>query len=99
VRTAHALAAYVTGVVASNLIGRLTAAFVASLVGAEHSFLFFALLNLAGAALVSLTLDRNVPEPMQRMGRFWTAWTEHLRNPALCRTLAVGFLILFGFIG
>ena len=99
VRTAHALAAYVTGVVASNLIGRLTAAFVASLVGAEHSFLFFALLNLAGAALVSLALHRNEPEPMQRNGRFWNAWTEHLRNPGLRLTFAVGFLILFGFIG
>jgi MFS transporter, YNFM family, putative membrane transport protein len=99
VRTAHALAAYVTGVVASNLIGRLTAAFVASLVGAEHSFLFFALLNLAGAALVGATLHRNAPEPMERTGRFWNAWTEHLSNPALRRTFAVGFLILFGFIG
>jgi predicted MFS family arabinose efflux permease len=99
VRTAHALAAYVTGVVASNLIGRLTAAFVASLVGAEHSFLFFALLNLGGAALVSLALHRNEPEPMQRIGRFWNAWTEHLRDAELRRTFAVGFLILFGFIG
>ena len=99
VRTAHALAAYVTGVVASNLIGRLTAAFVASLVGAEHSFLFFALLNLAGAALVSATLHRNLPEPMSRSGRFWNAWIEHFSDPALRRTYAIGFLILFGFIG
>jgi len=99
VRTAHALAAYVTGVVASNLIGRLTAAFVASLVGAEHSFLFFALLNLAGAALVSSTLHRNLPEPMARKGRFWNAWIEHFSDPALRRTYAIGFLILFGFIG
>ena len=99
VRTAHALAAYVTGVVASNLIGRLTAALVASLVGAEQSFLFFALLNLAGAALVSVTLHRNAPEPMQRKGRFWNAWMEHLSDPALRRTYAIGFLILFGFIG
>ena len=99
VRTAHALAAYVTGVVASNLIGRLTAAFVASLVGAEHSFLFFALLNLAGAALVGFALHRNSPEPMERKGRFWNAWIEHLADPALRRTFAIGFLILFGFIG
>jgi predicted MFS family arabinose efflux permease len=99
VRTAHALAAYVTGVVASNLIGRLTAAFVASQIGAEHSFLFFALLNLAGAALVSVTLHRNAPEPMQRKGHFWNAWVEHLSDPALRRTYAIGFLILFGFIG
>lgn len=99
VRTAQALAAYVTGVVASNLIGRLTAAFVASLIGAEHSFLFFALLNLAGAVLVSTTLHRNAPEPMQRMSRFWNVWAEHLAEPALRRTFAIGFLILFGFIG
>ena len=99
IRTPQALAAYVTGVVASNLIGRLTAAFVASLVGAEQSFLFFALLNLAGAALVTVALHRNAPEPMGRSGRFWTAWRHHLADPALRRTFAIGFLILFGFIG
>lgn len=99
VRTAQALAAYVTGVVASNLIGRLTAALVASLVGAESSFLFFSILNLAGAALASAALHRNAPGPMGRAGRFWTAWLVHLANPALRRTFAIGFLILFGFIG
>jgi predicted MFS family arabinose efflux permease len=99
VRTANALAAYVTGVVASNLVGRLAAAFVASLIGAEQSFLFFALLNLAGAALVTMTLHRNAPEPMARMGRFWVPWLEQLADPALRRTFAIGFLILFGFIG
>src|SRR5689334_17842008 len=99
VRTANALAAYVTGVVASNLIGRLTAAYVASLIGAEQSFLFFALLNLAGAALVTATLAKNAPEPMVRMGRFWAPWLEQLADPALRRTFAIGFLILFGFIG
>lgn len=99
VRTANALAAYVTGVVASNLIGRLTAAFVASRVGAEQSFLFFALLNLAGAAFVAVALHRNAPEPLDRSGRFWAAWTKHLADPALRRTFAIGFLILFGFIG
>lgn len=99
VRTANALAAYVTGVVASNLIGRLTAAYVASVIGAEQSFLFFALLNLAGAALVTMTLDRNAPEPMARMGGFWAPWLDQLADPALRRTFAIGFLILFGFIG
>jgi predicted MFS family arabinose efflux permease len=99
IRTATALAAYVTGAVASNLIGRLTAAFVASLVGAESSFLFFAALNIAGAALVAVALHRNAPEPMQRLGRFWTPWVRHLADPALRRTFAIGFLILFGFIG
>ena len=98
-RTAGALAAYVTGVVASNLIGRLTAAFVAGLVGAEQSFLFFALLNLAGAALVGVALHRNVPAALDRPGPFWESWLRHLADPALRRTFAIGFLILFGFIG
>ena len=98
-RTAGALAAYVTGAVASNLIGRLTAAFVASLVGAGSSFLFFALLNIAGAALIAVTLHRNAPEPMERSNRFWLPWIKHVRDPALLRTFAIGFLILFGFIG
>lgn len=98
-RTATALAAYVTGVVASNLIGRLTAAFVAGLVGATSSFLFFAALNIAGALLIAVALHRNEPERMADRGRFWTTWLHHLANPALRSTFAIGFLILFGFIG
>lgn len=98
-RTATALAAYVTGVVASNLIGRLTAAYVAGLVGATTSFLFFAALNVAGAALVAIALHRNTPEEHSGSARFWTAWIGHLADPALRRTFAIGFLILFGFIG
>jgi predicted MFS family arabinose efflux permease len=98
-RTATALAAYVTGVVASNLVGRLTAAFVAGLVGATSSFLFFAVLNIAGALLIAIALTRNEPEPMGERGRFWSPWLRHLVDPALRRTFAIGFLILFGFIG
>jgi predicted MFS family arabinose efflux permease len=93
------LAAYVTGVVASNLIGRLTAAFVAGLVGATSSFLFFAALNVAGAVLVAFALTRNEPEEMTGSRRFWSAWATHLAQPALRRSFAIGFLILFGFIG
>ena len=99
VRTAAALAAYVTGAVAANLIGRLTAAFVAGLVGAESSFLFFAVLNLAGAALCFAALHRNAPEPVEAMDRFWSAWRRHLGDPELRRSFAIGFLILFAFIG
>lgn len=98
-RTAAALAAYVTGVVASNLVGRLTAALVAGVVGASSSFLFFAALNIGGAILVAFALTRNEPEPMSARTRFWSAWARHLAEPALRRTFAIGFLILFGFIG
>jgi predicted MFS family arabinose efflux permease len=98
-RTASALAAYVTGIVASNLVGRLTAALVAGAVGASSSFLFFAALNVAGAALAIFSLTRNEPQSMSGGERFWSAWASHLAEPALRRTFAIGFLILFGFIG
>jgi MFS transporter, YNFM family, putative membrane transport protein len=98
---ASAMAAYVTGGVASNLIGRLAAATVAGFAGAEASFYFFAGLNLFGAAFAYVVLSRT--EPMvaaDTKGRhFWSAWAEHLGSPALRRAFAIGFLILFGFIG
>jgi MFS transporter, YNFM family, putative membrane transport protein len=99
IRTAAALAAYVTGVVASNLVGRLTAAFVAGLVGTEQSFLFFAALNIAGAGLCAAALTRNAPEAMPDLRRFWLPWLRHLAEPEMRRSFAIGFLILFGFIG
>jgi len=98
---ASAMAAYVTGGVASNLIGRLAAATVAGFAGAEASFYFFAGLNLAGAAVAYVVLSRT--EPMAAAdanGRhFWSAWAEHLASRALRRAFVIGFLILFGFIG
>jgi predicted MFS family arabinose efflux permease len=72
---------------------------VAGLVGATSSFLFFAALNVAGAVLVAFALTRNEPEAMTGSRRFWAAWARHLAQPALRRTFAIGFLILFGFIG
>jgi predicted MFS family arabinose efflux permease len=36
---------------------------------------------------------------MSDRGRFWSPWLRHLADPALRRTFAIGFLILFGFIG
>jgi predicted MFS family arabinose efflux permease len=98
--TARALAAYITGVVASNLVGRLVSASVADLFGLALNFYFFAALNLAGAALVFFNLDRM--SPMASTGRARSplaSWREHLRNPALRACFGIGFLILFAFIG
>src|SRR6201995_5870341 len=61
-----AFAAYITGNVASNLIGRLISAAVADTFGLAWNFYFFALLNLAGAALVYLTIAR--VQPMHATG-------------------------------
>src|SRR5438067_6295720 len=61
-----AFAAYITGNVASNLIGRLVSAAVADHLGLASNFYFFAALNLAGAVLVYYTSAQTTP--MVQMG-------------------------------
>ncbi len=99
--TAGALAAYVTGVVAANLVGRLLAAAVAGGLGLEANFYLFALLNLAGALLVLVSLQRT--QPMAAAGPAaaspFASWLAHLRNRPLAATFGIGFIILFAFIG
>lgn len=99
--TAAALAAYVTGVVAANLVGRLISGSVADLFGLAANFYVFAGLNLAGALLVGLTL---LPTPKTGPGcamghAALDAWKAHFANPALRAAFGLGFLILFVFIG
>jgi predicted MFS family arabinose efflux permease len=96
-----AFAAYITGNVASNLVGRLISAAVADHFGIASNFLFFALLNVAGAALVYGTIARAAPMPSddQPMQSPWRALADHLRNPSLRAAFGIGFCILFAFIG
>ena len=98
---AGALAAYVTGVVASNLVGRLIAGSVAEYLGLSASFFVFAALNLTGAALASLSLSGASPMAKMpgEMRSAFTSWKIHFQNPPLCAAFGVGFLILFAFIG
>ena len=98
---ATALAAYVTGVVASNLFGRLASGTVAETAGLSANFYVFAALNLAGAALVAATLTPSLKmAPMCSAPRSaLAAWAGHLGNPALRAAFGLGFLILFVFIG
>jgi predicted MFS family arabinose efflux permease len=99
--TAGALAAYITGVVASNLIGRLVSATVADYLGLAANFHVFALLNLAGAALVFVSLTQTTPlTAMTTVKRSIVAsWSGHLRNRPLRAGFGIGFFILFAFIG
>jgi predicted MFS family arabinose efflux permease len=96
-----AFAAYITGNVASNLVGRLIAATVSQSFGLSVNFYLFAALNLAGAALVYFTLS-----PAQRMAAVFEgrrrSWAERLQALATRATLSgfgIGFCILFAFIG
>ena len=99
--SASAFAAYITGNVASNLIGRLISAGVADHFGLASNFYFFAVLNLLGAVLVYFTIEKtpcmNCVSPAT--GSHFTAWIMHLKNPALRASFAIGFCILFAFIG
>jgi MFS transporter, YNFM family, putative membrane transport protein len=98
--TAGAFAAYITGNVASNLLGRLAAAAFVDHLGLAPNFYLFAALNLAGAALVYFSLGRGAPAPISSGGRSpLSYWAEHLANPRLRAAFAIGFLILFAFIG
>jgi predicted MFS family arabinose efflux permease len=103
---AGAFAAYITGNVASNLLGRVMSAAFADHLGLAGSFHAFAALNLAGAALAYVALARTPPmrgmaptadAPMA--GAPMAAWRGHLRNPPLRAAFAIGFCILFAFIG
>ncbi|MGY8661955.1 MFS transporter [Bradyrhizobium sp. UFLA05-109] len=95
-----AFAAYITGNVASNLIGRLIAAAIADSLGLAWNFYFFAALNLAGAVLVYFTIQR--ARPMQTMtpaASPFDAMSAHWRSPRLRAAFGLGFCILFAFIG
>ena len=98
---AGAFAAYITGNVASNLLGRLMSAALADTFGLAGNFYAFSALNLAGAVLVFFTLSRTTPMKTSGVdGRSqWSIWAEHLRNRALRVSFALGFLILFAFLG
>lgn len=97
---AGAFAASITGNVASNLFGRLMSAAVADYFGLAANFYVFALLNLTGALLVYFTLGRTPPMAMASAARPPAAiWLGHLRNPPLRASFAIGFCILFAFIG
>lgn len=98
--TSSALAAYVTGVVASNLAGRLISAIVADVFGLGVNFYLLAFLNLAGALLVFTTLERMPRQAVEgKANSPLASWGVHLRNPALRASFAFGFLVLFAFIG
>jgi predicted MFS family arabinose efflux permease len=101
VDAATASAAYITGNVASNLIGRLISATVADHFGLASNFYFFAFLNLMGALLTYVGVHRTPPAHClgRTMDTQFASWGLHLRNPGLVAAFCIGFCILFAFIG
>jgi MFS transporter, YNFM family, putative membrane transport protein len=98
---ASAFAAYITGNVASNLVGRLVAAAAAEYLGLSGNFFLFAGLNLAGALLVYFTVEHApkmavMSEPRRSP---LASLRDHFNNGRLLAAFAIGFCILFAFIG
>jgi MFS transporter, YNFM family, putative membrane transport protein len=99
--TTAAFAAYITGNVASNFIGRLIATSVVDHAGLAANFYVFSSLNLAGAALVMATISktRHASPVLARTKKPSDALIAHLRTPNLRAAFGIGFCILFAFIG
>jgi predicted MFS family arabinose efflux permease len=98
--SALAFAAYITGNVASNLFGRLMSAAVADHFGLSWNFLVFAALNLCGGMLAFVAFRRHAPErPAAVQSAPSGAWRVHLADPSMLQAFAIGFCILFAFIG
>jgi MFS transporter, YNFM family, putative membrane transport protein len=97
---ASAFAAYITGNVASNLIGRLIAAGATEHFGLSGAFYTFAVLNLLGALLAYFAIParRAAAAPMT-MDAAMQSWLAHLKHPSLRAGFGIGFCILFAFIG
>jgi predicted MFS family arabinose efflux permease len=97
---AGAFAGYITGNVAANLVGRLMSAALVDHLGLAANFYAFAALNFAGAVLAWFYLGRTMTPAAAGAARSpFSIWAEHLRNRPLRATFAIGFCILFAFIG
>ncbi len=95
-----AMAAYITGNVASNFFGRLLASGVADNVGLSETFFVFAALNLAGAALAYFYFAHwSAGGAPGAGGSTLDAMLAHARDRRLAASFAIGFLILFAFVG
>lgn len=98
---AGSFAAYVTGNVGSNLFGRLIASSVVDEYGLVANFLLFAVLNLCGALLAYFfVVEGNKCNAMAPMGADHAPpEAQSLAARPLVAAFAIGFLILFGFVG
>jgi predicted MFS family arabinose efflux permease len=97
--TAAAFAAYITGNVASNLIGRLISAGVAGHFGLTANFLVFAALNLCGGLLAYAVVGSTPQKAMAAGPATHFGWAVHFRDRRLAAGFMIGFCVLFAFIG
>ncbi|MEX0310844.1 MAG: MFS transporter [Tateyamaria sp.] len=95
-----AMAAYITGNVASNLFGRLLASELAGNLGLAESFYGFAVLNLTGAVVAYFYIGGRDArrDRVPGEGSVLEAWRDHLTNARLVAMVGIGFILLFVFV-
>ncbi len=98
-RTTSAFAAYITGNVASNLLGRLMSATLVDTVGLSNSFQAFAVLNVAGALLAWLVIVPSRPMTSVKLTAGMMDALAAVRDERLRASFAIGSCILFAFVG
>lgn len=90
---------YISGTSIGGFCGRFIPGFLTDLVGWRFAFAVVALLTLAAAVIVSLTLPRE--QRFVRSGGLTVSLLQmmrHFRDPRLVATYAIGFGVLFNFI-
>jgi YNFM family putative membrane transporter len=94
------MAAYVTGNVGSNLLGRVLTGSAAQYADWSEAFFLLAAINLLGGLALCLALPRGTRfrQPRSR-AQVLASFRHHLSNRRLCGAYGIGFLILFSFIG
>jgi MFS family permease len=91
---------YISGSSIGGFCGRFIPGVLTDVIGWRHAIQVVALLTLTAAIVVSATLTRE--RNFVRSGGFVAALRQmlrHLRDPRLIATYAIGFGVLFNFIG
>jgi predicted MFS family arabinose efflux permease len=90
---------YITGSSIGGFCGRFVPGVLADIVGWRIAFLTLAAMSLAGAIVVMLTLPRERSfVRSEGLAASTRQMLQHLRNPQLLATYAIGFGVLFNFV-
>lgn len=91
-------ASYVGGTVVGGFLGRFLAGLIASQYDWHVVFMVLGGLNLLSAITIWRFMPAESKKPLPQTTSFWAAAGEHLRNPLLLATNAVGFCVFFSLI-
>lgn len=90
---------YAVGTIVGGFFGRFVLGYAAEFAGWRIGFVILALLTGIAAAAIMLLLPRERRfRPQHGIGAMLGAYVEHLSNPRLGATYAIGFAVLFSIV-